>query len=1285
MADKLVIKVGANTDEFKKDLKSLGSFATSTFKGIAAATGAISTAVVAAGKQVLGVGASFESAMSEVQALSGATTAEFELLSNTAKEYGASTAFSASQAAEALKYMALAGYDAGQSVDALGGVLNLAAAGGMDLAQASDMITDYLSAFGLAAEKAGDMANKMAFAQANSNTSAEALGQAYGSCATNLHSAGQTMESVTAVLMGMANVGDKGAAAGTELSAIMASITQKADKGAITINKQKIAVQDATGNWRDMIDILADVEQATAGLGSMQKTAALSEVFNRTSLTAVNTIFGAGIENIRQYKQEISGVDDAYAENQASQMLDNLAGDVKILQSALEGLQLTAYDSVSGIAREAVQGVTEIVNSINDAFNNGFTADAMEGVLTQVFNLLGKVGTEFTRIMDSVVQSLTNIIPRLLPNIVKGVSTLMQSVTKQLPNLAKSLTAVLPDVITAIGDMIPSLIDGVMAGIQVLTENIVKNLPQILGSIVNALPKIIMSIVSGLGGTVISALKGLNIGEKFEYESYGDLSTELTYDVDIDARVEAKAAEEKITQKVESFVEDLKGYGLTAGQVAKVLAFSGTEEELRTYLAKNFPNLSEVQINAIVENMKLNTLESALANVTGEGGAKLTNEQIAKIIQFVSDDDMAGLETYLSTNCPDIKAAAIAAIQDNYLNSSTEISSGADGASIGLGVQLIVDMFTDGLADDPKEIETALATVKKQIDAKKQELIEYINGDGEDKEGAQEALTKLDELDAALVGYTTDYANKSTAECHAQGQVLAQMVQQANDATEAILGNTEKLKSYQQQLFEAGSAGSKLNKEDTTGAMSYIKAEAQGEITRAEEVKKELLKSGKTYEEAEQARLEIVEAAMATAKERMIQLMAGQAGEASPMLALSTLLGNILENDGGLDGLSNDLVTPEKVAEVLQNAGYNSDTIEQAMQLCFTDGGAFNPEGMYDLLNGFDFTELGNMVKTAIENGILDPKLFEGMDLDADMATIIQMLFAGGIEPVEIEGEPKVTATPEITVEEPKEGWTSEGMPVIDDEDAETVTIPVEATPEVSAGEVSGTDTVATAVETAVETDASEVTADVPVTLAVAVDDATSSGTAAGQDVVGGMTTAITDGAATVDTAAASTIASITSAESTATAAGKAIGGYAAAGMAAGLRDKTSAVVAAAKTLAASVAAAVRLTLQIHSPSRVMMELGQYTGQGFEEGITKSMNGAVAAARNIVGNMNLAPSLGFERLGESINGMTEAMAGDGANLYLNVNGKTLAQVTAGDNNTAINGYQRRIALGLGRG
>jgi TP901 family phage tail tape measure protein len=309
-------------------------------------------------------GMKFESSMSEVAAISGATGDDLEMLNETAKQFGSTTQFSASEAAEGLKYMALAGWDAQQSSDALGGVLDLAAASGMELASASDMVTDYLSAFGMEAEQSGYFADLLAYAQGNANTSAEQLGEAYKNCAANMNAAGQDIETTTAFLSMLSNQGLKGSEAGTALNAVMRDMTAKMKDGKIAIGDTMVQVMDANGNYRDMTEILKDVESATAGMGDAQKASALQSTFTSDSIKGLNLILNAGVDEAAKFEEELrkSG---GTAKEMAGIMNDNLGGDLTALGSKFEGIQITLYEKFEPALRKGV----DILDSLLDAID----------------------------------------------------------------------------------------------------------------------------------------------------------------------------------------------------------------------------------------------------------------------------------------------------------------------------------------------------------------------------------------------------------------------------------------------------------------------------------------------------------------------------------------------------------------------------------------------------------------------------------------------------------------------------------------------------------------------------------------------------------------------------------------------------------------------------------------------------------------------------------------------------------------------------------------------------
>lgn len=360
-------KYGNSTEKAAEGTSRLGGIANSAIGNVVAdiAMRAADAAAEAA-KAMVEVGSNFEAAMSEVEAISGAAGSDLDQMAAKAKTLGSTTKFTATEVAEGFKYMSLAGWDTSQMLEAIDGVVNLAAASEMDLGQASDMVTDYLSAFGLAASDAGKMVDEMVYAQSHSNTSTEQLGDAFGNCAANMNAAGQSMETTTAVLEAMANQGTKGAQAGTALAAIMRDITQKMKNGAIQIGDTSVRVQDAKGNFRDLTDILADVEKATDGMGTAQKASALQSTFTARSIKAVNQVLNEGTDKVKSYKDALKESDGAAAQA-AETMMDNFKGAVTEAQSAAEGLGVAVFEKVSGPLTDIVDVASDVMGAITDA------------------------------------------------------------------------------------------------------------------------------------------------------------------------------------------------------------------------------------------------------------------------------------------------------------------------------------------------------------------------------------------------------------------------------------------------------------------------------------------------------------------------------------------------------------------------------------------------------------------------------------------------------------------------------------------------------------------------------------------------------------------------------------------------------------------------------------------------------------------------------------------------------------------------------------------------------
>lgn len=370
---------------------ALGNLAANAARDIAnAVAGAFKTAA----EYVVETGSAFEASMSQVAATMGITSAadEYGVLSAAAKEMGATTKYSATQAGEALNYLALAGYDAQKSVEALPVVLNTAAAGGIDLAYASDMITDSMSALGLQTNELAGFSDKLAKTSQKSNTSVAQLGEAILTVGGTAKSLSGGVEELDTMLGLIADNGIKGAEGGTALRNIILSLSAPTDTAAAALENLGIKVFDDEGKMRDLADVFGELDSALAPLTEQKKTQALSDIFNKVDLKAVNALLGTTSQRFEELRGYISDCDGA-AEQMAKTMDDNFKGDITIMQSALEAVGVTAFEKFSEPLRTSVQEVTGIFGDLNEQLN-GELGDKLE-TLAEKFGDLAVKAAEF--------------------------------------------------------------------------------------------------------------------------------------------------------------------------------------------------------------------------------------------------------------------------------------------------------------------------------------------------------------------------------------------------------------------------------------------------------------------------------------------------------------------------------------------------------------------------------------------------------------------------------------------------------------------------------------------------------------------------------------------------------------------------------------------------------------------------------------------------------------------------------------------------------------------------
>lgn len=392
--------------------------------GVAGALGSIGAAAETAGRALtLGVtaplmtaagaaiqtGMQFDASMSNVYGLMSSlnlSQAQMDALRDTAREMGATTKFSASEAADAMGYMALAGWDDAQVIAGIPGVLNLAAAANMDLAKASDIVTDTMTPFGMAAERAGEAADVFAYAQANSNTTVEALGEAMKYAAPTADAFGMTLQDTAAAMGVLANAGIKGSQGGTTLNAMLRDMKNNAKNGAIAIGKTKVALTNADGSYRSYAAIIRDIDKATSSMTASQRDAALGAIFGDESLKGILATLKQGPDALDAMTEGMYACGGA-AEDMAATMGDNLKGDLAILESGAQDMAIALSDWLMPAARGVVQGITDMIgkfNALDDGTKNTiFRIGAMAAAVGPLLLNGGKVLTLLSGVNPLVV------------------------------------------------------------------------------------------------------------------------------------------------------------------------------------------------------------------------------------------------------------------------------------------------------------------------------------------------------------------------------------------------------------------------------------------------------------------------------------------------------------------------------------------------------------------------------------------------------------------------------------------------------------------------------------------------------------------------------------------------------------------------------------------------------------------------------------------------------------------------------------------------------------------
>lgn len=390
----------------------------------------VTATVTALGTVSVKTAADFESSMSKVAAVSGATGSDLEALSKKAREMGSKTKFSASEAAEAMNYMAMAGWKTEDMLSGIEGVMNLAAASGEDLATTSDIVTDALTAFGLSAQDSGHFADVLAAASSNANTNVSMMGETFKYAAPIAGALGFSVEDTAEAIGLMANAGIKGSQAGTSLRTIMTNLSGDVKICGQNIGEVTIATTNADGSMRDLSDILADCRVAFSGLSESEQAAAAEALVGKNAMSGFLALMNASEGDIDKLSGAIDNCNGA-AQNMADIMNDNLEGQLTILKSQLQELAISFGEILLPAVKKIVgwiQGFINVLNSLPDGVKETIVTIALiAAALGPVLIIVGKV--------ISAIGTIMTIIPKLagVINAAKGVIAAFNAVCAANP------------------------------------------------------------------------------------------------------------------------------------------------------------------------------------------------------------------------------------------------------------------------------------------------------------------------------------------------------------------------------------------------------------------------------------------------------------------------------------------------------------------------------------------------------------------------------------------------------------------------------------------------------------------------------------------------------------------------------------------------------------------------------------------------------------------------------------------------------------------------------------
>ena len=416
---------------FQKGVSSIGEIAQKGLKATSDILKWSMTAIAGLGGAAIKIGSDFESGMSKVAAISGASGQELEKLTDKAKEMGSTTKFSATESAAAFEYMAMAGWKTEDMLNGIEGIMSLAAASGEDLATTSDIVTDALTAFGMKASDAGHFSDVLAQASSNANTNVGMMGETFKYVAPVAGALGYTAEDTALAIGLMANAGIKGSSAGTALRSMMSRLTKPTKEVQNAMNRLGISLTDDNGKMKSLNEVMADLRSGFNGLSEAEAAELASSLAGQEAMSGLLAIVNASDDDFKKLERSIYNCDGAAA-RMAETMSDSLQGQITILKSGVEGLAISLYENMQAPCMEIVKTAQEMIQELQESFTDGG---------------LDSLVTTFGSILSRIVESVANAAPDLINAATSLVGSFCDSL-KSSPSIGDAASSLITALVT---------------------------------------------------------------------------------------------------------------------------------------------------------------------------------------------------------------------------------------------------------------------------------------------------------------------------------------------------------------------------------------------------------------------------------------------------------------------------------------------------------------------------------------------------------------------------------------------------------------------------------------------------------------------------------------------------------------------------------------------------------------------------------------------------------------------------------------------------------------------